>query len=91
MPWKKLNKTELKRKVKPWVTDEIIRKIKLKSKTYEKYVKCKEIQGNLKNTLFTEYKSLKNEISTQLRDSKKISIVGISPKIRRIYVKLGWE
>ena len=71
MPWKKLNKTELKRKVKPWVTDEIIRKIRLKSKTYEKYVKCKKIQGNLKNTLFTEYKSLKNEISTQLRDSKK--------------------
>ena len=71
MPWKKLNKTELKRKVKPWVTDKIIRKIKLKSKTYEKYVKCKKIQGNLKNTLFTEYKSLKNEISAQLRDSKK--------------------
>ena len=71
MPLKKVNKSELKRIVKPWVTDEIIRKIKLKSKTYEKYVKCKKIQGNLRNILFTEYKSLKNEINSLLRESKK--------------------
>ena len=71
MPLKKVNKTELKRLVKPWVTDEIVHKIKLKIKTYEKYIKCKKIQGNLMSILFTEYKSLKNEINSLLRESKK--------------------
>ena len=68
MPWKKVAKSELKRKVKPWVTENILRKINLKSKTYEKYIKCK---GNQKNALFDEYKLLKNEITLLLRNSKK--------------------
>ena len=71
MPWKKETKVELKRKVKPWITEEIFRKLKLKSKTFKKYIKCKNTQGNLKNTLFTKYKSLKNEITSLLRNSKK--------------------
>ena len=71
MPWKKVTISELKRKMKPWVTTEISRKIRLKSKTYEKYIKCKKSQGNLKNILLQEYKSLKNEITLLIRNSKK--------------------
>ena len=66
LPWKKVTKVELKRKVKPWITEEIFRKIKLKSKTFKNYIKCKNTQGNLKYTLYTEYKSLKNEITSLL-------------------------
>ena len=71
MPWKKVSKIELKRKTKPWVTNEIFNKIRLKSKTYEKYIKCKDTQNNLKHVLFDEYKILKNEITSLLRSSKK--------------------
>ena len=42
MPLKKLSKIALKRKTKPWVTQDIVNKIRLKSKTYEKYIKCKD-------------------------------------------------
>ena len=71
MPLKKLSKIELKRKTKPWVTQEIVNKIRLKSKTYKKYIKCKDTQINLKHVLFEEYKFLKNEITSLLRRSKK--------------------
>ena len=71
MPLKKLSKIALKRKTKPWVTQDIVNKIRLKSKTYEKYIKCKDTQINLKHVLFEEYKLLKNEITSLLRRSKK--------------------
>ena len=71
LPWKKITKVELKRKAKPWITEELFHKIKLKSKTFGKYIKCKDTQRNLKNALLTEYKSLKNEVTLLLRNSKK--------------------
>lgn len=71
MPLKKTPSKELKRKVKPWVTNEILHKIKMKSKIFKKYSQCKSTQPYLKNILHTEYKSLKNEITSLLRLSKK--------------------
>ena len=71
MPWKKVTSKDLKKKSKPWITNDIFNKLKLKSKIYGKYIKCKASQVDLKNTLLANYKSLKNEITLLMRTSKK--------------------
>ena len=42
MPLKKISKKEFKRRFKPWITDEILEKIKRKNKIFKEYVACKE-------------------------------------------------
>jgi len=71
MPWKKVTSKDLKKKSKPWITNDIFNKLKLKSKIYGKYIKCKSSQVDLKNTLLANYKSLKNEITLLMHTSKK--------------------
>ena len=71
MPLKKVNPKKLKSRNKPWVTNEILHKIKYKNKVFKNYSECKTTQINLKNTLYAEYKELKNEITSLIRISKK--------------------
>ena len=42
LPWKKVSTKEFKRQTKPWITDEIFKKIKLKSRVFKWYISCKD-------------------------------------------------
>ena len=70
MPMKKVSQKEFKRKFKPWISDDILHKIKYKNKIFKKYIKCKV--ADRKRDLNTEYKQLKNEITTLTKLSKKL-------------------
>ena len=61
MPWKKLSKKDYKRKYKPWITDEILDKIKDKNRKFDKYVRAKDPMR--KETLKKEYRTVQNEIT----------------------------
>ena len=67
---KKMSQKEFKRKYKPWISDEIIRKIKHKNKIFKKYVNCKNTIR--KQELNIEYKILKNKLTELTRQNKKI-------------------
>ena len=67
-PIRKMNKQEKKRVEKPWITNDIIRKIKKKDKYYKKYVK--ENNPDKKELLNTYIKTMKNEITQMIRRSK---------------------
>ena len=69
MPLKKISKKEFKRRFKPWITDEILEKIKRKNKIFKEYVACKET--DLKDAHFANYKTIKNEINLLIKNSKK--------------------
>ena len=71
LPWKKVSTKEFKRQTKPWITDEIFKKIKLKSRVFKRYISCKDTQLNMKNRLLEEFKALKNEITALTRLKKK--------------------
>ena len=68
MPLRKLTQKEYKRRFKP---DKILEKIELKNKTFKKYMQCKQTQLESKECLKIDYKTLKNEITTLSRQSKK--------------------
>ena len=42
MPLKKVSKNEYKRRFKPWVSNEILIKMKEKDKIFRKYLRCKD-------------------------------------------------
>ena len=65
----KMTKSKLKQKTKPWVNNDILSLIKTKDKLYTKYIK--ESNVIIKANLLKEYKSKKNEITQQIRKSKK--------------------
>ena len=68
-PLKKLTKKEFKQTLKPWITTGILKSIKRKDELFRKYMACK---NNInKNTLYTEYKALKNRITSLIHFSKK--------------------
>ena len=69
MPLRKVTKNEYKRRFKPWIKDNILHKIKEKDKAFRKYMKCKDEMR--KNTLKTEFNTLKNEVLSLTRQSKK--------------------
>jgi hypothetical protein len=69
MPWKKLSKKDYKRKYKPWISDEIINKIKDKNKKFDRYVKCKD--STRREVLKREYRVVQNEITELTRQGKK--------------------
>ena len=66
----KLTNSKLKRNMKPWINNDILKQIKLKDKTYHKFVK--ENNPETKQYLLSEYKSKKNEITKLIRSAKKI-------------------
>ena len=69
MPIRKVKQKEFKQKYKPWISDEILRKIEYKNKIFKKYVKCKN--ADRKHQLLLEYKLNKNVITSMTRQSKK--------------------
>ena len=69
MPWKKLSKKDFKKKYKPWISDSILDKIKIKNKKFDKYVKCKD--ATRKEFLKRDYRLLQNETTELIRQSKK--------------------
>ena len=69
MPWKKLSKKDFKKKYKPWISDSILDKIKIKNKKFDKCVKCKD--ATRKEFLKRDYRLLQNETTELIRQSKK--------------------
>ena len=68
-PLKKITQEEYKRRLKPWITNDIINKIKDKNKLLTKIAKCKD--QTQKELLKTEFKNIKNEIVRLTRNNKK--------------------
>ena len=69
MPLRKVSKSEYKRRFKPWLTDMILAKINKKNKAFKKHIKCKD--PATKEQLIIQLKTMKNEITTLTRQSKK--------------------
>ena len=69
VPLEKVTQKEFKRRYKPWINDDILKKIDNKNKIFKQHVKCKEITK--KKQLLNEFKELKNEITLLTRNSKK--------------------
>ena len=70
VPLKKLNKKELRLQAKPWITPGIVKSIKRRDKLLRKFITTKEI--NRKNELHTQYKTLRNQVVSIIRKSKKL-------------------
>ena len=68
MPLKKVLKRDYMRRFKPWINDIILEKINKKNKAFKQYMNCKD--PLIKEQLKTEFKALKNEITTLTRQSK---------------------
>ena len=69
MPWRKLNKKEIRLQTKPWITNGILNSIKRRNKLLRKCIEAKE--PDRKEILRTEYKTLRNRITYTLNMSKK--------------------
>ena len=69
MPWRKLSKRELRMQVKPWITKGILNSIQRKDKLFRLFIRAKD--PIRKETLHTEYKTLKNRITYTINMSKK--------------------
>jgi len=70
IPLKKITQKQFKQKFKPWISKEILNRIKEKNKILQKYIKC-NVQ-NRKTQLYNNFKNIKNEITNMTRNSKKI-------------------
>ena len=89
MPWRKLNKKELRLQTKPWITNGILNSIKRKDKLLRKCIEAKDPAR--KELLRTEYKTLKNRITYTISMSKKTISNTTLLKIATILKKLGQE
>ena len=69
LPLRKLTSREFKQKFKPWISNEILSKIKVKNQVFRKYVRSKNHAA--KTELYTKFKDLKNEITHLTRSGKK--------------------
>ena len=69
MPWKKLNKKELRLQAKPWITAGILTSIRRRDKLLHKWITAKDPVR--KDLLRTEYKTLRNRITYIINLSKK--------------------
>ena len=65
----KLTNANHKQKLKPWINKDILKLVKIKDKIYAKFIK--EKNSVKKQDLFKDYKTKKNEITKQIRCSKK--------------------
>ena len=67
-PVRKKTQHELKRDEKPWITQDILKKIRKKDRTYRKYIKT---DNPLQKVILNEkIKTMKNEITQVIRRSK---------------------
>ena len=69
MPLRKLKQKEFKKRYKPWIKNNILNKIEYKNKIYKRFLNTKNAAK--RNMLNERVKYLKNEITTQIRQSKK--------------------
>ena len=69
MPWRKLNKKELRLQLKPWLTQGILKSIKRRDKLLRKYIGASD--PTRKEELHNEYRKLRNKITALIRASKK--------------------
>ena len=69
MPFRKITQKEFKQQYKPWISSEILRKIRYKHILYKKM--CKEKDENKKKSLLEECKRIRNELTNATRTSKK--------------------
>ena len=69
IPLVKITQKEFKRRYKPWIDDDILGEIRKKNLIFKKYVKAGD--ETEKYTLHSEFKTLKNEISSLIRSGKK--------------------
>ena len=69
MPLRKVTQQEYKRKFKPWINDHILSKINIKNKKFKQYMECKN--SIAKSNLHHEFKTLKNQLQAETRQSKK--------------------
>ena len=69
MPWRKLNKKELRLQLKPWLTQGILNSIKRRDKLLRKYIGASD--PTRKEELHNEYRKLRNKITALIRASKK--------------------
>ena len=69
LPLRKITKKEHKMKFKPWITNDILIKIRGKNKLFNKYSKCKNTV--LKAEIFSSYKHHRNQLVEIIKLSKK--------------------
>ena len=69
MPLRKLSHKEFKQKYKPWVSNDILSKIKAKNKILTRIRKCKDAVR--KSELQQQFNALKNDITYLTRTGKK--------------------
>ena len=70
IPLKKLAKNEIKHKFKPWITLGLRNSKKRRDMIYKKYIKAKN--SVIKNEYEKQYKTLRNQIVTLCRESKRL-------------------
>ena len=68
-PLKRITQEEYKRRFKPWITPDIVSRIKDKNKVLAKMVKCNN--RDEKSLLKDEFNNMKNEITRLTRNNKK--------------------
>ena len=68
-PYKKISKKVNKLKTKPWINNEILKKIRERDKVLKKYHRTK--MPDLKKDYYDRYKVLRNSITKEKRDAKK--------------------
>ena len=68
-PIKKLTKKEVSLKSKPWINKQIQTKMKQRDRTLKKYYKEKD--NDLKNTLWNQYKLLRNSTCSEMKKGKQ--------------------
>ena len=69
-PYKKLNKREIKLKLKPWINNEILSEMKERDKLLHRYCKLKDKNSINAQNIYTQYKIIRNNITKSKRDSK---------------------
>ena len=69
MPWRKITQKEFKKRIKPWINDEILEMIDKKYAAFKKYLHCKN--EDRRKTLHEEYKQLKNSVTEVTRRREK--------------------
>ena len=69
IPLKKLTKKDLKLQIKPWITQVFVILLK-EERLLRKYIKAKEVI--IKEDIHVRYKTLRNQIVSIIRQSKKM-------------------
>ena len=69
IPLQKMSVNKRKQKSKPWINDNILNAIKVKHKLYDQYLN--ENKTTNKIELLNQFKQLKNDLTKQIRQSKR--------------------